>query len=223
MTKYVDESMILSQSIVTQSPNKLFKSQVKRPESQIYFKKGKILKKGDGPINWDWGDRYAVLDGVNFSYYTPEDQEKPKRILNIVGSSVEKLEDPDVEYGIVLTPVDGSKPINMAGASENDNEEWFNILVAASQQKSVNFFDLNLIPEGEEEILAMIPKNVLKEAKETKETVGGNDLKILAIEDGIRIFGGRDREYEDLKVAIREEKEKLTMDKILGNKSKNFG
>ena len=33
-------------------------------------KKGQLLKRGDGPVNYSWGPRYVILEGQTLYYYS---------------------------------------------------------------------------------------------------------------------------------------------------------
>jgi len=89
-----------TKSHISSSPRKLLTetklstSPFKKVKPEFY-KKGRIYKRGDGPIDWNWNTRIAMLSSYNLSYW--EDGESiPRKIVYIGNAVVEKIVDESV-------------------------------------------------------------------------------------------------------------------------------
>lgn len=54
-------------------------------------KSGIIYKRGDGPINFAWNQRYFVVDGNSVSYYQNASDKTPRWSGKILGAKVSEV------------------------------------------------------------------------------------------------------------------------------------
>lgn len=180
-----------------------------------FYKKGKIMKKGDGPINYNWSERFAILENTNFIYYAEDqDQSAPSRIVFLQGAKVELYEDFDVEYGFVLIPSDDSKPLYLSGLSEGENEEWYHTLKAACERCQIDFDNMGEFDDdlGSGANYGGVASNaVIKDANSLKDMMVRDNMVLFSSDNGIRLFGAVDESYEEFrrKRAEREATKKL--------------
>lgn len=110
-------------SNITMNHNSSQLSSEKKASSESYFKKGKIFKKGDGPINYDWNERYAILDGMNFIYFDSIiSLSTPKNTIFLNNAVVERVYDKERPNCFSIS-VD-SKVYFFSGLNERDNDDW---------------------------------------------------------------------------------------------------
>ena len=57
----------------------------------ITKKTGKIFKKGDGPIDFDWNERYLVLDCENLLYFKTQFDKAPRGYIHLKDCFVSSL------------------------------------------------------------------------------------------------------------------------------------
>jgi len=58
-------------------------------------KNGYLLKRGDGPIDFNWNQRYLVLEGKIILYYRYSDEKTPRGMIkleNCIVSSIIKID-----------------------------------------------------------------------------------------------------------------------------------
>lgn len=117
-------------------------SSEKKASSESYFKKGKIFKKGDGPINYDWNERYAILDGMNFIYFDSIiSLSTPKNTIFLNNAVVERVYDKERPNCFSIS-VD-SKVYFFSGLNERDNDDWILLI-----QRCVKVFGADYLTFG---------------------------------------------------------------------------
>lgn len=195
------------------------------PGTNIY-KKGKLIKKGDGPINYNWSERFVLLENTNFIYYAEEEENQkiPKRIVFLQGAKVERYEELDIEYGFVLIPSDNSKPLYLSGLTEDENEEWFNVLTVACEMCKIEFGDVYELDEKNTGYGGIASSMMIKDGVEVKENLKNENLVLLSTENSVRVYGIVDDTYENYKNMAMKEKNKQNMldfKSYFNTKSKN--
>ncbi len=84
-----------------------------------------VYKLGEGPFNYDWNIRYIKIQGSDL-YYSPYDNEKDMKVINIEGSPVSsicKIKDKSFSLCITLPP-----PLNKSIFLATDTLQECNIL-----------------------------------------------------------------------------------------------
>ena len=194
---------------------------------QLFHKKGKVSKKAEGAFTWGWVDSYLLLDGTNLSYYSTTSEKKvPLRIVSVIGAKVEKIDDPKILFGVRVSPSDASIPIEFKPGNEDDNEEWFNILKAASNIDHHDFEEEEAVlecleDEGEQDLGNRMSRSLRKEISETRKLLAKKEWYLETSENGVRLYGQRNNEYTRERDRVLNERLKWTLTKIYGNQSEN--
>lgn len=216
-TKQLSNSLRQSTTL-NQSPEK-------GQKAAQFFKKGKIYKKGDGPINYSWNERYAILDGMNFIYFDSEiSMQTPKKTIFLNGAKVEVAHDSD-RIDCFSLEIEG-KVYYFSGINTQDNEEWLYLLqkcVKEGGKEYLNFQeDINGFGElGKEEQEeeddkqkngdeVEVPKNIHKEIQELDSVLPeGSELSFVGQTNGVRIFGKLDDDFEAQMIKLEASKPKI--------------
>lgn len=60
-------------------------------KSSLKKKSGYLLKKGDGPIDFSWNQRYIILDGKMFMYFKYQDEKTPRAVIRLSEAAVSNV------------------------------------------------------------------------------------------------------------------------------------
>lgn len=81
-----------------------------RQNSEIIIKKniirkkaGLIYKRGDGPFDYNWNERYLVLDCETLMYFKSHEDKTPRgfiRLLNCEISNIERMDDREYCFSV---------------------------------------------------------------------------------------------------------------------------
>lgn len=97
-------------------------------------KRSKIFKRGDGPINYNWNEKFLVVDGQTLFYYEKENDVQPRQTLQLNGARVLDLI-PDGYNGLAkwgfVVEFSAEKKLHFSGKTEIDNSEWRDFITDA--------------------------------------------------------------------------------------------
>ena len=66
-------------------------------------KSGSILKRGDGPIDYNWNERYLILDGLLLMYYKHASDKTPRGVIKlkeVTISEISRIDDQEYAFSI---------------------------------------------------------------------------------------------------------------------------
>lgn len=74
------------------NPNETQKPSYSTIQKKVLQKKsGYLLKKGDGPIDFSWNQRYIVLDGKMLMYFKYQDEKTPRAVIRLSEAAVSNV------------------------------------------------------------------------------------------------------------------------------------
>jgi hypothetical protein len=72
-------------------------------------KSGFLYKLGDGPINFDWNERYCILDKTKFSYYLSATDKDPRKEVDVNMATISQIKMINNHpYSFTVTVEDGT-------------------------------------------------------------------------------------------------------------------
>ncbi|CAD8169140.1 unnamed protein product [Paramecium octaurelia] len=129
--KYFKHYPNLSQSTfstpVKQSQVSLTSSQTPTKAPQIQRKKaGMILKRGDGPIDYNWNQRYLVLDGQTLIYFKDRNDKVPRGAINLREAYISPMSTLDDREHCFYIEVEAqnNKQFYFSGETLDETEQW---------------------------------------------------------------------------------------------------
>ncbi|KAM3139836.1 hypothetical protein pb186bvf_008078 [Paramecium bursaria] len=133
LKKYIKQNTFGTPSRITQSEIKspivqqysFHKSQEFLKKNLLQKRSGQIYKKGDGPIDYNWNQRYVVLDGETLIYFKDKFDKNPRGVINLresYVSPVTKLE--DREHGFYIEIESLQKQFFFSGENMEESEQW---------------------------------------------------------------------------------------------------
>ncbi|KAL4469803.1 hypothetical protein ABPG72_022123 [Tetrahymena utriculariae] len=92
----------------------------------IRKKAGVIFKKGDGPIDFDWNERYLVLDCENLLYFKTQFDKTPRGYIHLKDcfvSSIFSVEN-EREHAFYVESLSPQKKYYFSGLNKEETEQW---------------------------------------------------------------------------------------------------
>ena len=122
---------------------------LKSPQKKVYSlkKKGIMVKRGDGPFDYSWNERFFVLDGKTLMYFDAKETGKPRAVLFLAGSTIEPMDDNyinrEVKWGFVINLKKTKKDkeqqkIYLSGLTELENLEWHDMISEACYMSNID-------------------------------------------------------------------------------------
>ncbi|CAK93395.1 unnamed protein product (macronuclear) [Paramecium tetraurelia] len=129
--KYFKHYSNLSQSTFStpakQSQVSLTSSQTPTRPPQLQRKKaGMILKRGDGPIDYNWNQRYLVLDGQTLIYFKDRNDKVPRGAINLREAYISPMSTLDDREHCFYIEVEAqnNKQFYFSGETLDETEQW---------------------------------------------------------------------------------------------------
>lgn len=128
------------------SLQEVYQNQVKVSsfESKI-IKEGKVLKRGEGPFDFNWNDRYLVLDQNYLTYYKSEEKSDPRGRFLISKAIVGNICGFDgKEFAMKIEWLEESRTIWLSSENPADLNDWkckiMHLSLKIFDQKDLEYF-----------------------------------------------------------------------------------
>ena len=84
-----------------------------------------ILKRGDGPINFDWNERYLVLDSQTLMYFKSHDEKTPRGFLRLKDCIVSQITSTDDrDHCFIIESFLPPKKYYFSGLTRQETKSW---------------------------------------------------------------------------------------------------
>lgn len=102
----------------------------------IRKKAGLLLKRGDGPLDFDWNERYVVVDSEHLFYFKTQFDRTPRSYMHLNGAFVSSIQPfaEERDHSFYVESVEPTsttkkqKKYYFSGLTLADTEEWRNLL-----------------------------------------------------------------------------------------------
>ena len=175
-----------------------FKSKMAKAESATpQTKAGTLFKLGDGPINYNWNQRYIVVERNMLYYYSESSDRTPRGLLplsNCVVSALHPLKDHSNSFSLQLS---SGKRYHFSHLDQAEAENWRNFIEAAGSRTQESLADVAKVEEiAESEVIERrgsigeLPVDLAlwMDRVEKVETGTGEEVwKLLSVRQGLRL------------------------------------